>query len=69
MSPADATRPASNSSSKKHKLIIKNRNNTASYVASSGEINSAYLEQILIILKKEYPNTSDMELAKAILAY
>lgn len=52
-----------------NKVIIDAIPSAASYVASNGEIHSAYLEQALIIARKEYPNASDMELAKAILAY
>lgn len=53
----------------KDKRIINAQPDAASYIASDGKINSAYLEQALFILRKQYPNTSDMELAKAVLAY
>ena len=54
---------------KKDKRIIKAQPDVATYIASNGEFNSAYLEQVLIILRQQYPYTSDMELAKAIIAF
>lgn len=49
--------------------IVRAKPDATTYLASNGEIKAAYLEQALMLLRKEYPNTSDMELAKAILAY
>lgn len=69
VAPTGTTFYIGSSSDKKNKLIINSKIHAASYVASNGEINSAYLEQALLLLRIKYPNSSDMELAKAILAY
>lgn len=52
-----------------NKIIYKAKQDAASYVASNGKLHNAHLEQAFIILRKDYPNTPDMKLAKAILAY
>lgn len=49
--------------------IVAAKPDATAFIVSDGDINSAYLEQALMVLRKEHPNASDMDLAKAILAY
>ncbi|AZS52187.1 DUF2388 domain-containing protein [Entomomonas moraniae] len=51
------------------KLIERAQPDAINYIVSDGNIRGAYLEQALTLLRKEHSNASDMELAKAILAY
>lgn len=54
---------------KKNKKILSLQPDAASFVASEGKVNSVALEQTLTVLRKQYPGTSDIDLAQAILAY
>lgn len=50
--------------------VIQAKHDAVAYIATNGiAFHSAYLETALLILRKKYPNTSDLELAKAIIAY
>lgn len=51
-----------------HKIVVNAQDDAAIYIASGGEIYSAYLEQAFMMLRKEYPDASTMELAQAIMA-
>ncbi|AWM79799.1 hypothetical protein DKL61_05195 [Gammaproteobacteria bacterium ESL0073] len=60
---------SSNNYNPRYKVVVRAQPDATSYIISNGKIRGAYLEQALILLRKEHPNTSDMALAKAILAY
>jgi len=53
------------------KVVVEAREDAASFVASAGEIRGAHLEAAIGTLRSELPaarNTSDLQLAEAILA-
>lgn len=63
---------ASTDTTKKDKIIKQAQPDAASFVGSNGQIRGIYLEQALVQLRQQYPDVkkaSDLELARAILAY
>lgn len=60
---------SSNNYNLRYKVVVRAQPNATSYIVSNEKIKEAYVEQALILLRKKYPDVSDIELAKAILAY
>lgn len=58
-----------NKKDKKDKRIIKAQSDAATYIVSDGKFDSVYLEQAFLLLREQYPNISDMALAKAIITF
>jgi len=57
-------------SQKHNKLIIlKAKSDAVTYIGSNGVIRSAYLESAFRLLKNQYPDTDELELAIAIATY
>lgn len=60
---------SSNNYHPRYKVIINAKPDAVNYIVSNGKLNGAYLQQALMLLRNKYPNTSDMTLAEAIVAY
>lgn len=53
----------------RRKLIVQAKPDAYFYVSSNGEYHGVYLEQAINQIKLTYPDYSDMDIAKAIIAY
>lgn len=63
---------ASTHTTKRDKIIIQAQSDAVAYVGSHGQVKGVFLETALTHIRQHYPQIqylSDLELAKAILAY